>query len=143
MALHFLYRIIGGEVLGASTDQSFPDRDQSRFGVLTDPLIPDGKDLAVKKIALPGSNTVRNATAGEITTMNAALTTEVTETQRLGAKNLLDTVIPQGKYNRALLEIFLSEFNIIRTHAALGLAPRTANQLKNAIRNKIDSGDVD
>ena len=42
---------------------------------------------------------------------------------------------------RALIEILISEINILRSND--GLSDRTIQQLKTAIDNKIDSGDVD
>lgn len=77
-----LYRINGGEVLKISPrNQPFAERDPAFWGVLVDPLLPDGTDVRAKlddglqgplrvlglaKIALAGSNTVRNATQPEI-----------------------------------------------------------------------------
>lgn len=42
---------------------------------------------------------------------------------------------------RALVGVLIDELNILR--AAHGLSPRTLSQARTAIKNKVDSGDVD
>lgn len=90
MATTALYRINGGEVLKISLKgQSFADRDAAYFGVLTDPSLPDGNTvrsmtepigpmrvLGLAKIAVPATNTVRNATQAEIDAWAAAETAD-------------------------------------------------------------------
>lgn len=83
-----LYRVSSLEVVKISVvGQLFADRDQARWGVLTDPALPDGRDtrevngdgtlgplraLGFSKVAVLGSNTVRNATGPEIATFAPA-----------------------------------------------------------------------
>ena len=81
-----LYRKNGGEVIKYSQiNQPFTDADPNFFGVLTNPLTPNGIDvresftpapgqarygpprqLGWAKIAVPATNTIRNATQAEI-----------------------------------------------------------------------------
>lgn len=60
---------------------------------------------------------------------------------RNNAKGYMDNLESQGLALRALAEIIRVEINILRAEHAL--APRTLNQLKNSIKSKIDSGEVD
>lgn len=143
MALKFLYRLNGGQVLSASTDQTYSEHDMTRYGVAADPATPDGTDLAIPKIAVSGGTIVRNATAGEQTAFAAAAATEVTQDQRNSAKALLDAVQAQGKLVRAVVECFVQEINAVRILPLIGLGVRTAAQVKTCIRDKIDSGAVD
>lgn len=57
------------------------------------------------------------------------------------AKQIVDTQEELGKIIRVLAEITRSEINILR--AQHGLADRTLSQLKTAMKNQIDSGNVD
>ena len=81
MANTVLYRISSGEVLKISTKGQIFDRiNTDLFGYLVDPSFPDGtvnrevsqsimgplRELGYQKIAIPGSDLVRNATQGEI-----------------------------------------------------------------------------
>jgi hypothetical protein len=143
MALRFMYRISGGEVLVASTTQDFAERDATRFGVLTDPTLTDGADMAVKKIAIPGTNTVRNATAGEITTMATALAAELLADRRAAAKAVLDASTATGQILRAIIEGTVSQLNVIRADPQIALPDITYAQLRIFIQKKLDSGDVD
>jgi len=81
-----LYRKNGGEgIKWSAINQPFSEADSNFFGVLTDPLTPDGTDtreplplvpgqarygprrqLGWAKIAIPATNTWRNATQAEI-----------------------------------------------------------------------------
>ncbi len=47
------------------------------------------------------------------------------------------------KLMRAILLVILDEINTIRTLPALAQAPRTVNQMKTAIQNKINAGTAD
>lgn len=83
MAVTAIYRKSSGEVLSIDINGRPVGANPAWFGVLTDPLTPDGielqrigpdgtpgprRELGFSKIAEPGSNLVRNATQTEINT---------------------------------------------------------------------------
>lgn len=57
------------------------------------------------------------------------------------AADLDSDATAEGRKIRAVLLVALDEINILRS--AAGLSARTANQLRNAVKNKITSGDAD
>ena len=62
-------------------------------------------------------------------------------TAQTKAKELFDKAKSEGLILRAFMLIVMDELNILRDLHSL--APRTKVQLRNAIRNKIDSGAAD
>ena len=62
-------------------------------------------------------------------------------TAREGAKNIIDANAKDSVLMRALILILIDEFNILR--AKHGLPSRTIEQLKTAIKSRIDNGDAD
>lgn len=62
---------------------------------------------------------------------------------RSGALSLLNDPAPDSKFVRAVLLVILDEVNTIRTNPALGLAPRTAAQMRTAIQSKLNAGAAD
>jgi hypothetical protein len=87
----------------------------------------------------------------DLTTVNGQVFSEwyaenggdATLTLRKRASDLLDNVRDNEALIRALAFVVLDEINLIRENAAINLPPRTFSQLRTAIKNKIDSGDVD
>lgn len=65
----------------------------------------------------------------------------ILSSQRNGAKSRFNGMNPESLAFRATMEIIRDEINILRS--LHGLPPRTLSQLKTAIKNKIDSGDID
>ena len=61
--------------------------------------------------------------------------------KRRQAKEYIDEQNHQAQVTRAFRLLVMDELNILR--AEHGLAPRTAVQLRNAIKNKITAGDAD
>lgn len=101
-----LYRISSGEVLKISTKgQVFNEINSNIFSYLTDPSFPDGTDnreiidgefgparqLGFQKIAIPGSNLVRNATQLEIDGFEAFKVEDEKIQDQIGAVAFLET----------------------------------------------------
>lgn len=175
-----LYRINGGEVLKISVQgQPFADRDAAVFGVLTDPTLPDGQAvredlgdgtlgpirvLGFAKVAVVGSNTVRNATAPEIAAFATAETSDENALDAADAGRMIDTHPRFRKVLKALLKRIIAENNDQRTQwnalraqiaAATNLAnlqsrvaanttdlpTRTLQQAVTALKNDVSSSD--
>lgn len=102
---------------------------------------PDGIDIgnANPKVYDSGAGTIRNATQLEIDEIPVAEAIDKNLQERASAKALLTN--SNAKLWRALLELILSEINILR--AEHSLAPRTKAQLITALENEIDSGNSD
>ena len=127
MAVTALYRISSGEVLKISPKgQTFADRDPAFFGVVTDPVLPDGNTvralnpdgtmgplrvLGFAKHYVGIGQDIRNATQGEIDTYAAK---ELTDDKQLDALRVgeLFSVHPQWrKAFKALLKRILAVTN--------------------------------
>lgn len=124
-----LYRISSNEVLKISLKgQNFSDRDSAVWGVLTDPVLPDGSEvrdtsgpdpgplrvLGFAKIAIVGSNTVQNATQPEIDTFALG---EVDDDNQLDADQaavLLDGHPQFRKILKAMIKGILQEDDRVR-----------------------------
>lgn len=127
MAITAVYRKNGLEVLKVSlAGQLFASLDPVYWGVLTDPLTPNGtnvrsdvegvlgpmRQLGFAKVAIVGSNTVRNATAPEIA---AFVTSEATDAglQDVGAvANWFQTHPRFRRAFKALVRRIVSENNL-------------------------------
>lgn len=120
-----LYRINGGEVVKISlTDQTWPDRNTTYWGVLTDPSFPDGtevrhvdrelRELGYAKFADVGGDTVRNATQPEIDTYAPAQTDDEDQQDADGAEDLFITHPRYRKLMTAYSDIIKDEFNAVR-----------------------------
>lgn len=120
-----LYRISTGEVLKISFNgQTFSDRDQTYYGVLTDPSRPDGNDatdasgnfrvLNFAKFAVVATNTVRNATQGEIDAFSTGETTDQNAQDATQASSLLQTHPQLRKAFKAICQLVVDELNILR-----------------------------
>jgi hypothetical protein len=142
MALYWLYRKNGGEVMGISVEaDAYANVDATYLGVATDPGTPDGASLQPAKIW--DSPNVRNATAPEIAAFPAAEATDTNLQNRQKAKDFLDTHPTTRKVLRSLVEVIIDEINVLRTLPAIGLPERTLAQAKTEILNKIDAGGND
>lgn len=136
-----LYRIHGGEVLKVSLKgQPFSDRDSTYWGVLTDPVLPDGsavreplpdgtlglpRQLGWAKVAVPASNTVRNATQAEIDAWAAAETADDNAQDATRVAELFQNHPQWRKAFKALLKRILqvtnteaTQFNALRAQIA-------------------------
>lgn len=106
MAISVLYRISSGEVLKISTrGQQFPHINTNYFDYLIDPDLPDGtnnrpfidgklgpaRTPGSQKIAIPGSNLVRDATELEIDGFEAFKVEDEKSLDETGAKAFLIT----------------------------------------------------
>lgn len=120
-----LYRINGGEVIKISgTDQTWPDRNTTYWGVLTDPSLPDGdqtrdidgplRELGFAKFADVGGNTVRNAIQAEIDAFAPAQSDDEDLQDAAGASALFLTHPRNRKLMTAFADIIKDEMNIVR-----------------------------
>lgn len=83
----------------------------------------------------PGSDTIRAATAGEKTTIDAAIGATQLDAEKATAKTQVDALYE--RILRALVDLLLSEFNILR--AEHSFADRTPAQVKAALKANIDA----
>lgn len=120
-----LYRISSGEVVKISLmDQTWPDRNTTYWGVLTNPSLPDGTEvrdpngdlrvLGYAKYADVGGNTVRNAIQAEIDTYAAAQTDDENQQDADGAESLFITHPRNRKLMTAYSDIIKDELNLCR-----------------------------
>lgn len=108
-----------------------------RPDVLVNPVLPGG-DIKYWKVV---DSSVVEMTQEEKDAIDSAEAAALLSSQRVGAKSKLDGMVPEHLVLRAAMGIIKEEVNILRDLHSL--APRTLAQLKTAIKNKIDSGDVD
>ena len=150
-----LYRKNGDEVLKISLrDQPFTEADTTYFGVLTNPSFPDGTDtrerlpdgnlgparqLGFAKIAIPGTNTVRNATQAEIDAWAAAEQEDEDLQDAADADSLFMTHPQFRKVLKALVKLLVAEINTLRSQHSL--SARTNAQAFTALRNAISKDD--
>jgi len=147
----FLYRLNGGKVEGATVNSDgFGNIDSRFYGVCTDPLTPDGKDLAIPKIYVSASNTVRNATPDEIANFLVAEEADAILLARYQAESYAEEHPVTRKVMRALVQIMVNEINFLRSgirqlhpSQAANFPDRTLEQAKTAMLNIISGGTVD
>lgn len=150
-----LYRIASNEVLKVSTnDQLFTDRDVTFFGVLTAPSVPDGtavredlgdgtlgplRQFGFAKIAIPGSNTVQNATQPEIDAFGAPQIDDDNQQDADRAADLGDVHPQFRKVIKAILKGVIRENNIMAARynelRAEILAASSLNNLQTRVTN--------
>lgn len=153
MPVTALYRLNGGEVLKVSPKgQDFADRDPAYFGVLVDPLLPDGADVRERladgtlgplrvvgfaKFAVPASNTVRNATLFEIDSFAVAEASDDNALDAARVGELFSTHPQWRKAFKALLKRILqvtnaqaTQYNALRAQI---LAAGSLTALKNGV----------
>ncbi len=114
-----------------------PDYD-GRSDVLVNPIIPS--NIAIKYLKVDGASIVA-MDATEKAAIDKAESDAARIETRATAQNSVDTFSDIGLLFRALAKVFLSEINTLR--AQLSLAPRTIDQVKTAMKNAINAGDVD
>jgi hypothetical protein len=147
-----LYRLSSGEVLKISTrGQPFSDADATKFGVLTDPNLPDGtetRDTSGEDLGPPrqlgfakvwDTVDVRNATQGEIDGFQAAEDDDDADLDVLDAVQLLDAHPLFRRLLFAFGKTITDEINLLRAEHAL--SPRTYQQVKTAVRSHISKDD--
>lgn len=154
MATTALYSVSSNEVVKINPKgQLFSDRDTAFWGVLTDPALPDGNEvrdtsgflmgplrvLGLSKIAVPGTNTVRNATQAEIDGFEASQMDIDSQQEANRAKELLNSHPQFRRVLVAMADILKDEINILR--AQHGLPARTLAQFKTAMLNRISKDD--
>lgn len=144
----FLYRLNGGEVIGASVDVSgFGGIDATYFGTVTDPALSNGADLSVPKIY--DGSVLRNATAGEISAFAVAATNDTIFQQRTRAIARFNGDADFRKILRAIVGLTVSELNLIRAktsntaNPAQPMPARTEAQVQTSIVNAINAGTYD
>lgn len=153
-----LYRLSSNEVLKISLrGQAFSERNTAIFGVLTDPAVPNGTEireeingvfgsvriLGFSKIAVSGTNTVRNATAGEIATFAAAETADENTLDADAVARWIDTHPRYRKIFKALLKRIIAEnnqaavqWNLLRVQ--IGAATNLSNLQSRVAANTAD-----
>ena len=172
MPITALYRKNGGEVVKISQKgQTFADRNQVYWGVLTDPPMPDGNqvrpengELRVFGFAkINDSGTVRNATQLEIYNFPAYEDNDENQQDADGGIELFEQHPRFRKIMIAFADIIKDEFNMLRrwqmdfktaVAAASNLSSLKASvaslpdlpdrnlvQLRTAIRNRISKDD--
>lgn len=129
MSTTALYRITTNEVVKISlSGQPFSDRNATYWGVLTDPVLPDGnqvrqvinggfgplRTLGFAKFAVVGSNTVRNATQPEINAFSTGETTDANAMDASEASNICNTHPRFRKAIKAIVKLTVDELNILR-----------------------------
>lgn len=118
-----LYRKSTNEVVKISlSGQSFSDRDPTYWGVLTNPTLSNGNQavdangnlrvLGIAKFAVVGTNTVRNATAGEITAFGSGETADINNQDAAEAINFFQTHPRFRKAFKALVHRIVTENNL-------------------------------
>lgn len=96
---------------------------------------------ALTKFHIVENDAVREMMQPEKDALLAAEAAQADTSMRTSAKAPYTQLSSIGLTIRAFADIIKDEINILR--AEHGLAPRTLAQLKTAIQNRIDSGDVD
>lgn len=148
-----LYRRSSGEVIKISLiNQPFAAVDQTYYGVLTDPPMPDGTDAREKLgdgtlgplrqvgfSKIWDGSEVRNSTAGEIAGFAGPEIDDINTADAAGALEVLSTHPHFRRAFTAFAKVVMSELNILR--AQHGLNPRTLAQLKTAMANAVDKDD--
>lgn len=145
-----LYRISSNEVVKISRkNQTFADRDATYWGVLVDPSLPDGdtvrdqsgehpgplRELGFAKIALPGSNLIRNATQPEIDTFPSL---EGEDEKDEDAQEVKKWALENPRFRKLTALIFKA---INQTREDAGLPRWTRAQIMTFIENQVSKDD--
>lgn len=130
-AYYYLYRINGGEVVGASTSNSWPASDY--FDVIgSDTLY----DLCTPRWS--DGNTIRSATEQEIAAFAGHAAEDAVAQQEARAEEIVDGTSadnPEARLDRALIETVRVELNTVR--AALELAEYTVAEFKGLVKGQL------
>lgn len=126
------------DVLNRATGQFLRSVNTPNFDVADWIINPDlsavtGQPVRYWVIDPPASDTVRLATGGEQSTIDADIATATSDSQKTTAKNEVDT----ERVVRALVELLPNEFNILRTEH--GFSDRTEAQVNAALKANIDA----
>ena len=137
----FRYRTSSGELLGESVNQFVPlGFGRSQIENPTDNRTEVANPPPGKFWIYDGTQ-LRDATAGEIAGFPAFQDADDELRTRQIAELEVDVVNSiAGKHLRALALVVMDEINILRGQH--GLPDRTVAQLKNAVKNKISSGEA-
>ncbi len=154
MTITALYRKSSNEVVKISVKgQPFTDADSQFWGVLTDPVLPDGNQVrddsgedlgplrvfGFAKFANVGSNTVRNATQVEIDAFDASQTDDDNQAHADRAADLGDTNPQFRRLVKSILKGIVNENNILANKynelRAEMLAATNLNDLQTRIQN--------
>lgn len=121
MATTVRYRKSTSEVIKINPAGQVFDVDEY-WGMLTDPALPDGNQcidengdlrvLGVAKFAVVGTNTVRNATAGEITTFIDGEEDDLAAQAATEALRLCETDARFRKVVKAIIKRVIAENNL-------------------------------
>lgn len=131
--------IVPGRVIDRNDLANTPD-----FEGRTDVLInPDLSAVAgvSQRYWKKENGTIVPMTQDERNALDANALTQMTSFLRDDSKALFSSRSDLGMIFRAFADVLKDEINILRAND--GLPDRTLNQLKTAIRNRIDSGTVD
>jgi len=124
MSTTVLYRKSSGEVLKISTKgQVFPNLNETYFGYLIDPSLPDGtvnreklsselgpyRQLGFQKITIPASDLVRNATQVEIDAFAGFELEDDNQLDAIGATSFLENHPRFRKIFKALLKLIVAQ----------------------------------
>lgn len=122
--------------------KSFPKEREAELGpnILQDPNVV-GVNLSTAKV-LGGE--VVELSASEITQVSGAITTGRATLIKAAAKNIF--LAPTNSHDQAIklgfevvLEMMVSELNLLRAAVTPALAPRTNTQVKNAFKSSYES----
>ena len=142
MAISHLYRINGGEVLGATVDdpltvwQGLLSGDNATY--YTSVTDADTSGYTDGQRAIYSGGVIRDATAPEIVNFPVAQAEDENLLARLIAKDVMDASVIERKKWKALAAILIDEINTLR--ALHSLPDRTLAQAKTAFINKIEGG---
>jgi hypothetical protein len=131
--MYYRYRKNGGEVLGKSVEDVW--LDSTYIGVFS-----TGLDLDLSPLLWCDGGTIRMATQEELDAFESKAAEDKLTEQVSDAKNVVDA---SSRYKagvprmlRGLVSLMLQEINALRTE--LSLSTYSAEQLKTALKNKID-----
>jgi len=156
MATTVLYRISSGEVLKISTrGQQFPHINNNYFDYLIDPDLPDGTDNrpiidgklgpartpGSQKIAIPGSNLVRDATELEIDGFEAFKVEDEKALDETGAKAFLLTHPRFRKIFVGILKLLIDQL-LEKTNVKQNEMITQWNQFKTGIAGATSLADI-
>lgn len=142
-----LYRLSSGEVGKISPKgQSFSEANSLFWGVLVNPTFTDDmqerpfRQLGAAKTAIPGTNTVRNATSAEITNFPIFDDDDNKQEHADGVTRRLANDREFRIFARALVRLLVQEFN--RSRTVDGVNSLTIAQAWNALKNEVDKNEA-
>lgn len=139
MALYWIYRVNGGEVVGVARNDPTGNYNANYQAHVYNPSAPDGEDMNQPKIWT--GTELRNATAQEISDFATYQAEDENLQQRIDAIEWLKNHSVVRKALKSAFEVVLEELNILRTEHSL--PDRTLAQFLTAWENKVNAGDHD